>query len=197
MTKIIGLTGGIGSGKTYVASLFNQKGIPVYNSDNEAKKIMTDSAVIEQLKINFGEAIIQNNTIDRKKLAALVFNNPTQLQQLNSIIHPLVKIHFENWVKQQNTAFVLKESAILFESGANQNCDIVITVEAPIAVRIERVIKRDNSTLAQVQDRIKNQLTENERVKKSNFVVHNTNKTETEEQVDAIFKHIMQHDVNV
>lgn len=191
MSKVIGLTGGIGAGKSYIAGLFQQKGIPVYDSDSEAKKLMHQPKVIQQLQQIFGDEVIENNSVNRKKLAALVFHQPEKLKLLNGLIHPLVKQHFENWKSKQATTFVLKESAILFESGAYTSCDFIITVEASIEVRIQRVVQRDGVTPAEVSARIQNQWTSEQRILKSDFVIHNTETQNVQEQVNQIFEQLL------
>ncbi len=189
MTKIIGLTGGIGSGKTTIARLFEAEGIPVYISDDEAKKIMLDPRTVQKVKEVFGEKVVHNNLIDRKILSQIVFNNPDHLKKLNSIIHPLVKKHFDEWVvKNSDYPFVIKEAAILFESGSYKFCDKVITVTASEETRIDRVIKRDNVKREEVLHRIKNQISEKERIERSDFVIYNENLDLAKEQFLQILK---------
>lgn len=189
MTKIIGLTGGIGSGKTTIARLFEAEGIPVYIADDEAKKIMLNPITVEKVKREFGDKIIQNNQIDRKALSEIVFNNAEQLKKLNSIVHPLVKKHFDDWVTQNsNHPFVVKEAAILFESGSYKYCDKVITVTASEETRIDRVVKRDNVKRDEVLQRIKNQISEQERIERSDFVIYNESLDLAKEQFLQILK---------
>jgi dephospho-CoA kinase len=188
LAKVIGLTGGIGSGKSTIANLFIQKKIPVYNSDIEAKKIMQLPKTILSIQNKFGKSIIKNNQIDTKELATMVFSNPDKLKVLNQIIHPLVKNDFEKWLQLQQSKFVIKESAILFETGIDKNCDAIITVTAPKEVRIERVISRDNSTRKEVLNRIKNQWTEDRKVAKSDFVIQNIVFLDTKKQFLKIFE---------
>ncbi len=188
LAKVIGLTGGIGSGKSTIANLFIQKKIPVYNSDIEAKKIMQLPKTILSIQNKFGKSIIKNNQIDTKELATMVFSNPDKLKVLNQIIHPLVKNDFEKWLQLQQSKFVIKESAILFEAGIDKNCDAIITVTAPKEVRIERVISRDNSTRKEVLNRIKNQWTEDRKVAKSDFVIQNIVFLDTKKQFLKIFE---------
>lgn len=191
MTKIIGLTGGIGSGKTTVAKLLESEGIPVYISDEEAKKILDEPKTIKQLISEFGNDIILNGKVDRKKLSEIVFNSADKLKKLNSIIHPLVKTHFDKWVlKNSHLPFVVKEAAILFESGSYKYCDIIITVTADIEIRIQRVMDRDKVSRDQVLDRIKNQWTDEERIKHSDFVIKNENFDETRSEVQKILQKI-------
>ena len=189
MTKIIGLTGGIGSGKTMVAEYFKSLGIPVYIADEEAKKLMTSDYIINALSNEFGKDILENGIINREKLAQLVFNNPKKLQKLNSIVHPKVKINFDNWVeKNRNSPFVVKEAAILFESGSYKYCDTIITVTAPLETRIKRVMKRDKTDRESVLKRIENQWTDEHRIAKSNYVIHNLSVESTKKQIDKILK---------
>lgn len=187
MTKIIGLTGGIGSGKTLVANYIKSKGIPVYIADEEAKMIMESQEVIQLIENEFGNSVISDKKIDRAKLAQLVFNNPEKLQKLNAIIHPLVKQNFDIWLKNhQNFPFVIKEAAILFESGSYKYCDSIITITAPLETRLQRVIDRDNTNRESVLSRIKNQWSEEQKIAKSHFVVYNISMEDTKNQVDVI-----------
>lgn len=175
MAKIIGLTGGIGSGKSTIAAYIASKGIPVYIADEEAKKIMNRKSVISEVSAIFSENILDDkNKLDRKKIASIVFNNPEKLKELNAIIHPKVKKHFLNWLKKhKNHPFVIKEVAILFETGGNKDCDAVILVTAPEELRIQRTISRDNTDESSIRERIKNQLSDEIKKKNSDFIVNN------------------------
>jgi dephospho-CoA kinase len=189
MTKIIGLTGGIGSGKTTVARYIASQGIPVYIADEEAKKVMNTPEVLSLVAKTFGDSVLENGVINRQKLAQLVFNAPEKLQQLNNIIHPKVKQDFENWVqKHHNHPFVIKEAAILFESGSYQFCDKIITVTAPENVRLQRVMLRDGVTEDQVLARMQNQWKEEEKIALSDYIIQNINIEDTKSQVDNILK---------
>lgn len=190
MTKIIGLTGGIGSGKSTVAKYIASKGIPVYVADDEAKKIMNSSKVIEEVVALFGENVLNNeDKLDRKKIAAIVFNDKEKLEQLNKIIHPKVKAHFKEWLnKYKNEKFIIKEVAILFETNGNLECDKVILVTAPKEVRIERVMKRDAISREEVEARIKNQLPEEQKVKLSDYFIENNTIKETYNLVNKLLK---------
>ena len=189
MTKIIGLTGGIGSGKTTVANYFKSFGIPIYIADDEARKIMKSADIIEAIKNSFGDAIFENEILNRDKLAKIVFNNPKKLEKLNNIVHPAVKNHFEQWLMQNQSApYVIYEAAILFESGRYKDCDLIVTVVAPMESRIERVIKRDNSTRELVLKRINAQWTDEERILKSDFIIENISIETTKLEVDLILK---------
>jgi dephospho-CoA kinase len=186
--RIIGLTGGIGSGKTTVANYFKSKGIPVYISDIEAKKVMEFPEIISQIAAIFGSQIVGENTsLDREKLAAIVFNNPDKLKQLNAIVHPAVKKHFDQWVVHNNKfPYLIKEAAILFESGSYKDCDTIICVTAPIETRIARVIERDNTSREKVLQRIKNQLSDEERIAKSHYIITNEDLEQTKIQMDTL-----------
>ncbi len=189
MTKIIGLTGGIGSGKTTVAKQFIAAGIPVYIADDEAKKILQQSEIINQIKNTFGDSVIENQQISRVKLAQLVFNHPEKLKQLNAIVHPAVKEHFQTWLEtKQNEPYVIREAAILFESGSYHDCDFIISVVAPIEERIRRVMKRDGVDQSSVLARINNQWTDEQRISQSDFVIENVTTESTQRQVNEILK---------
>ena len=187
MTKIIGLTGGIGSGKTSIAKYFEQKGIPVYIADDRAKMVSSKPEVVKKIITAFGNEILDNNKyISKEKLSNIVFTDKKKLQLLNSIIHPEVKKDFIEWAKMQNKPFVIKEAAILFESGSYKDCDLIITITAPIEERIKRVMLRDNISREKVLDRISNQWSDEERIKKSDFIIENTSLTAAYEQVNKI-----------
>lgn len=189
MTKIIGLTGGIGSGKTMVAQYIQSQGIPVYIADEEAKKVMNTPEVVAEVAKTFGNDVIENGSVNRQKLAQLVFNSPEKLKQLNEIIHPRVKQDFDNWVeKHHNFPFVVKEAAILFESGSYRFCDKIITVTAPLPVRLQRVMERDSVTRDQVLARMQNQWDDEKKVALSDFVIQNIRIEDTKSQVDNILK---------
>ncbi|WP_245902668.1 dephospho-CoA kinase [Flavobacterium aciduliphilum] len=186
--KIIGLTGGIGSGKTTIAQYLQSKGVPVYISDVEAKKVMEQPEIISKIAVVFGNDILNSDrTINRDKLAALVFKDSEQLKKLNSIVHPAVKKHFKNWVlEHKNAPFIFKETAILFESGGYKDCDMIVTVTAPTENRIERVLKRDNTTRDKIIQRMNNQLSDEERKERSQFVINNENFENTKKEIDQL-----------
>lgn len=186
---IIGLTGGIGSGKTTIAKYFQSHGIPVYFADDEAKKILNEEITLQEVKQKLGNDLVKNNILNKQKLSKLVFDNPEKLKILNEIIHPLVKKNFDNWVKEHKKfQFVIKEAAILFESGSYKYCDKIINVFAPIEERINRVMKRDKSDKTDVLARIKNQWTDEERSSKSDFNITNTTINDAFKQADEILK---------
>lgn len=190
MTKIIGLTGGIGSGKSTVASYIASKGIPVYIADDEAKKIMEREDIKQKIQNLFAESILNSdNSLNRKKIAEFVFNNPNKLQELNAIVHPEVHLHFKNWVKShENYPFIVKEVAILFETGGNKACDKVILITAPEEVRINRAMSRDNLTKEEILVRISNQYSDEKKKKMSDFIVDNIDLNDTFLKIDKILK---------
>ncbi|HEY4628425.1 MAG TPA: dephospho-CoA kinase [Flavobacterium sp.] len=189
MTKIIGLTGGIGSGKTTIANYFMKSGVPVYIADDEARKIMQSDEIIEEIKKTFGIDIFENGILNREKLAQIVFNDPEKLKLLNAIIHPAVKKHFRNWIlDHKNAPFIIYEAAILFESGSYKDCDKIISVTAPMESRIQRVIHRDNSSREQVLKRINAQWNDDQRIAKSDYVIENDSIENAKSEVDKILK---------
>jgi dephospho-CoA kinase len=188
MTKIIGLTGGIGSGKSTVAGYFQELGVPVYVADTEAKKIMDQPETIQEVQQIFVENVISDGKLNRKKIASIVFNNSEKLAQLNKIIHPKVKEDFKDWLeKHKNHSFIIKEVAIIFETNSEKDFDAIILVTAPEEIRIERVVNRDKVTVSEVKERIKNQLSDEEKISKSHFIIKNISKKETKKQVKELF----------
>jgi dephospho-CoA kinase len=188
-TKIIGLTGGIGSGKTTVAKYFEQQGIPIYISDLEAKNLMDNPEVIKEIALKFGNSIISDQGLNREVLSSIVFQDKEKLQELNQIVHPKVKEHFLKWLQENSTQlYVIKESAILFESKSYLDCDYIISVIAPIDIRIERILKRDNTSKEKILLRIENQWTDAQRVEKSDFTIENINWDKTVIKINEILK---------
>ena len=170
----VGLTGGIGSGKSTVAQLFEVLGIPVYYADEAAKRLMnTDEELKMTIKKNFGEPAYKNDLLDRQYLASVVFNDAYKLELLNSFVHPATIRDAERWMQQQTTPYIIKEAALLFESGAAENLDHIIGVDAPLAVRIKRVMDRDEVSRDEVLKRINNQMDENIKLKLCDFIIIN------------------------
>jgi dephospho-CoA kinase len=189
---IIGLTGGIGSGKTTVAKLFIELGVPVYFTDVEAKILMNNSeAIRNELVDQFGKDTFRNGELNREYLAKIIFNNKEQLSIINGIVHPKVKNHFKIWVKNQDAPFVIQESALIFENNKQNDFDKIITITAPLRIRIQRVMNRDNVTEEQVLDRIKNQIDDEFKVKNSSFIIHNIDLVNTKSQVKTIFDQLL------
>ena len=151
----IGITGGIGSGKSTISKIFEILGVPVFYADDEAKRLMEhDQVLIELIKTEFGDQAFIGNNLNKKHIAQLVFNNREKLEKLNALVHPAVYRAFEFWVAQQKSPYVLKEAALLFESGSYIQNDYNILVSSPLVLRIARVIKRDEATEEEVLARI-------------------------------------------
>lgn len=192
MSIIVGLTGGIGSGKTTVAKLFQKHGVPIYIADERARLLMERPDVVEAVQQIFTTSVInENGLLDRAKIKQLVFDNKTLLEQLNQVVHPRVKKDFEDWLDEhKDSPFVIKESAILFESGLETSCDLVILVVAPEEVRIERVMARDGVSKDQVLKIIDNQMKDEEKVGRSQYIIENNNKKTVESDIIAIIRDI-------
>lgn len=191
----VGITGGIGSGKTTVCKVFRVLGIPVFEADTTAKQLMnTDAELREKLIGLFGAAVYQpDQTIDRKYLAGIVFTNPSLLAQLNELVHPVVRKAFEEWYLIQHSPYVLHEAAILFESGFYRMMDKTITVVTSEKQRIERVVKRDKLTVELVKQRMKNQWSDDEKIKLADFVIGNNDRELIIPQIVEIDKKIRAH----
>jgi len=170
----IGLTGGIGSGKSTVAKIFEQLGVPVYYADTEAKRIMNEDPILTaELILHFGKEVFVDGKLNRKYLSSLVFNDKKKLDLLNSLVHPATIRNSEQWMQQQQSPYAIKEAALIFESGSQDQLDYVIGVSAPETLRIQRTIQRDNITREAVKDRIQNQLSESIKMRLCNFVIIN------------------------
>lgn len=184
---VVGLTGGIGSGKSTIAKEFATLGIAVFNSDEQAKALIaTDTQVKERIIVAFGEEAYQNGEYNRAYIAQIVFNNSEKLAILNSIVHPALAEYFKRWAKEQTSPYVLKEAAILFESGSYKDCDYIITVTAPDEVRIARVMARDHCTEAQVRARMAQQWSDAQRIALSNAVIENIDLEKAKKEVKRI-----------
>lgn len=195
MTKRIGITGGIGSGKTTACRLFEVLGIPVYYADDRAKWLMqNDPKLIEQLKASFGEQVYnEHGQLDRAYLAGIVFNDRAQLDILNGIVHPAVREDGITWdAEHQDTPYTLREAALLYESGIYQLLDQIITVTAPEAIRIERVMQRDGVDEVAVRARMDKQWPEEKKVALADFVIHNDGKQSLIRQVYQIHQQLIQ-----
>jgi dephospho-CoA kinase len=182
----IGVTGGIGSGKTSVCRVFSVLGIPVFSADQAAKEIMdTDPVIKSHIISNTGTSLYADGKLDRAKLANLIFNDQSLLQKVNLLIHPAVFNRFEKWTKEQTAPYVIMEAAILFESGAASLVDRIVTVVAPVEERIDRVTRRNKLSREDVMDRIKNQMEDENRLKLSHYIVQNS---ENDMIIPAILK---------
>jgi dephospho-CoA kinase len=173
--RIIGITGGIGSGKSTIAKVFISMGFPVYNSDTRAKELINSNIdVIESIKQEFGDDIYSSEGLDRKKMASIVFSDSDKLQKLNSIVHPAVGLDFDKWANSQNTSFVLKEAAILFETGIYKSLDKTILVTCPKEERINRVMKRDSATKEAIEARMNSQWSEEKKKELADYIIDNS-----------------------
>ncbi len=191
--KIVGLTGGIGSGKTTVARFFELLGVPIYCSDGEAKMLMNTNENIKSKIISTFGNVYENNRLETKKLAKIVFNNPEALQKLNGIVHPEVLKHFEKWCGQRTDyEYVIKESAILFESKIYLKMDKIVTVFAPLEQRLERVCLRDKTTKDEVLKRMDKQWDERKKCEMADFVIKNDNKNMIIPQILEIHKKLIE-----
>ena len=188
----IGITGGIGSGKSTVARVFEVLGIPVYYADDAAKRLMNENDELkEKIKEEFGETIFTEGKLDKKELASIVFNNPEKLEQLNKIVHPQTIKDADLWMKKQTSAYAIKEAAIIFESGAHQFVDYVIGVVAPAPLRILRTMHRDNISREEVLSRMNRQLNESIRMKLCDFIINNDEQQMLLPQVLALHEKLL------
>ncbi|WP_299251584.1 dephospho-CoA kinase [uncultured Aquimarina sp.] len=185
--KVIGLTGGIGSGKSTVAKMFAKFGAPIYIADDEAKKLMNEDVGVKKQIIDLlGLNSYTEEGLNRSFIADKVFNNKELLEKLNAIVHPAVAAHFTKWKNDQKSVYVIKEAAILFENGGYKQCDYTVLVTAPEKTRIDRVLKRDNTTKSAVIARLNNQWKDSEKIPLADYVVINTNLEETWLQIEKI-----------
>ncbi|MDG5491720.1 dephospho-CoA kinase [Psychroserpens sp. SPM9] len=192
---VVGLTGGIGSGKTTVASFFKALSIPVYIADIEAKRLMVTSKVIRRKLIQlFGDKAYEGKELNRPYIASKIFNNKEDLDAMNAIVHPKVASHFKRWLKKQNSPYVIKEAAIIFEIDKASEYDLIVLVTADVEERIRRVMKRDDTNRSKIESILKNQWSDQEKMDKSHYVIRNDDLYSTKNQVlkthESILKHI-------
>lgn len=189
----IGLTGGIGSGKTTVANIFQHIGIPVFNADEAAKIIMQEDESLKlQIQLAFGTETYVNGKLNRQYLAQQVFTNEFKLQQLNALVHPVAIERGLQWARQQKSVYIIKEAALMFEAGSAFNLDYVIGVFAPVNIRIERVIKRENTSAQEVKNRMQHQISETIKMKLCNFVLINDGRQLLLPQVIKLHEQLLQ-----
>jgi len=188
LPKRIGLTGGIGSGKTYVAKIFERKGFPVFYSDRVAISLMTQNKeLIQEVKSLLGEESYVNGALNRHFIAELIFKDNKLLDKMNALIHPAVRQEFELFIKQnQDKQYVFNEAAILFETGSYKSMDYNILVIAPEAVRIDRVMKRDGTTRDKIEERMTKQWSDDKKIPLANFLIYNVKSSDLEAQIDEI-----------
>ena len=184
---IVGLTGGIGSGKTTIAKMFNELGVPVYIADIEAKALTNSSKEIKRELIELlGEESYLKNKLNKEYVANLIFNDEELLSKVNAIIHPRVAKHFKEWYNAQEASYCIKEAAILFENGGYKKCDYTILITAPLEERIARVIKRDSSTMEEVNSRIRNQWDDAKKSLLADFIIENIDLETSQQKVNDI-----------
>lgn len=192
MTKVIGLTGGIGSGKSTVAKLFADLGVPIYIADERAKHLMNTSKVIKrELIALFGSKAYNADGLDRNFISSKIFSNKELLQKMNAIVHPKVGADFKRWLKQQKTPYVIKEAAIIFENHQQSQYDYIITVTVPLEERLQRVMQRDKKSKEQVMAIVNNQLSDDEKIKQSHFVIVNQQLEDTKTQVEILHQKLL------
>jgi len=185
--KIVGLTGGIGSGKTTVANMFREIGVPVYDSDMEAKLLMHSSdKIVKAITSLFGKLAYINGELNRDYISAKVFTNSELLEKLNAIVHPAVREHFLDWAKEKKVSYVIQESAIIFENDNADFYDAIILVTAPVEDRIARILKRDATTKENILARMENQWDDEKKEKLSDFIIFNKDISKTKLKVIEI-----------
>lgn len=195
--KKIGITGGIGSGKSTVSKIIETLGFPVFYSDEVAKNILNTDNQLKQKIINlFGDQAYLNNHLNRPFIASKIFNDKDLKNQLNQIVHPAVRIAFENWSNKQNANLIFNEAAILFETGSYKNFDKNILITADLETRVARVMKRDNCSRDEVLQRINNQWSDEQKIKLADFVIHNNDDSRLIVQVEEILKKFMEMTMN-
>ncbi len=194
-TKLIGITGGIGSGKSFLSRALERVGYAVYDTDEQAKKLINENESVRiAIRHLLGEKAYQNDVYNRQYVASLVFEQPDLLSQLNAIVHPVVREDLQKWVEEQHQSIVFVESAIMFQSGLAKFCDAIIYVTAPRDLRIERVVKRNNVSVEQVVQRIDNQLSEEEilvQLQSFRHLIIKSNNTRTEESLVSEVEHFL------
>jgi dephospho-CoA kinase len=190
--KIVGLTGGIGSGKTTIANMFHELGVPIYIADEEAKKLMASSKIIKRKLIELlGDNAYINNKLNKPFIAQTIFNDRAVLDKMNHIIHPRVGAHFKKWMQKQHVPYIIKEAAIIFENNSYKQYDFIITVTASKEQKIERLLKRDNTTKESIEAIMNNQWSDEEKIKRSSFVIVNSELENSRAQVAKIHQQIL------
>ncbi len=194
---IIGLTGGIGSGKTTVAKMFKDLGVPVYNSDDRAKEMMnTSTELIKRIKSLIGEEAYVNNSLNREYIAARVFKDRDLLNSLNEIVHPAVISDFKEWASNVDSEYVIQEAAILFENGSYDKFDKMILVTAPKKARFERIMQRDYISEDLILERMNNQWEDEKKIPLADFVIENIELENTESEVGKIHQKLLELSAN-
>lgn len=191
--KIVGLTGGIGSGKSKALTFFKNKGIPCYQADLAGHKVLNENPEVKaKVQAYFGSEIYTSKGLDRKALGKQVFNNQEALQFLNGIVHPAVRLDFQNFIEEQQAPFIVSEVAILFENGGEKRYDKIILLTAPEALRIERVMARDGVSETEVRQRMQKQWTDAQKIPLADYVIDNSDWTTTENELERVYKELLQ-----
>ena len=189
---IVGLTGGIGSGKTTVANFFKELGVPIYIADDEAQKLMLESSLLKSELISlFGPKVYENGQLNKLLISESIFKDKTTLKAINNIVHPVVAIHFNKWLGLQESPYVIKEAAIFFENGSYKSLDAIITVVAPEECKIRRIMQRDIKSKKQIKAIMNNQWSDKKKIKMSDFVIENTNLKQTKLLVKEIHEKLL------
>jgi dephospho-CoA kinase len=189
---IVGLTGGIGSGKSTVAKMFQNLGVPVYFADNEAKRLMRESAVVKKkLLLTFGPETFDQDVLNTSYLANIVFNDHAKLDQLNALVHPAVEADFKDWVSKQSGEIAMQENPLIFEKNIRDKYDKVVLIIAPSDKKIERLKLRDQATEKEIQARMNNQMKDEEKISLADFVILNDDLKETEKEVFRVYQELV------
>ena len=188
---VVGITGGIGSGKTAICQEFSRLNIPIYLADERAKLLQNQSPLREKIQELLGTEVYEKGVLLRQKVADIVFSNPDKLQALSKLVHPIVASDFDSWLQHQKAPFVLKESAILLEKGRPALYDFIIVVTAPLNVRIQRVMQRDGISAEKVAHRLDNQMTDESRLKLADFEIKNDQWSETKHQINNLYQRLI------
>lgn len=187
----VGITGGIGSGKSSVCKMLALRGVPIYDSDSRAKQLMvTDAELVRLVSQRFGADVYVDGMLNRPVLAARVFTDKVALAELNSMVHPAVMRDFERWAAEQQTAYVVMESAIIFEAGLDDKLDAVVAVMAPCSLRLERAMQRDGATREQIEERMRTQLSDDELARRAKYAILNISLDELNEDVEQLHRRL-------
>ncbi len=187
----VGITGGIGSGKSSVCKMLALRGVPIYDSDSRAKQLMvTDVELVRLVSQRFGADVYVDGMLNRQVLAARVFTDKVALAELNSMVHPAVMRDFERWAAEQQTAYVVMESAIIFEAGLDDKLDAVVAVMAPRSLRLERAMQRDGATREQIEERMRTQLSDDELARRAKYAIVNISLDELDEEVEQLHRRL-------
>lgn len=187
---VVGLTGGIGAGKTSIAKMFQELGVPVFNSDEQAKALYQRADLKGWLIQEFGSHLYNKGTFQRQELAKIIFNDSKALHKVNAKIHPMVAQSFKTWCDEQDAPYVIKEVAILIESGSYKSCDQIILVTAPENIRLQRVVKRDGASEIEVKARMDKQMPESQKKDYANFVIENTDLEQSKQRVEEVHQQL-------